>query len=82
MFHLCLSHEYTVKRQILIQDETFRRIGMRTEEHLDCLSKTRKPTAVRDHILKCDGCKGALKSKKLSYKIFEILNKCRTKIDC
>ena len=62
--------------------ETCRHIGMRAEEHLDCLSKTRKPTAVGDHTLNCDGSKGVLKSKKLSYKIFEILNKCRTKFDC
>ena len=62
--------------------ETCRHIGMQAEEHPDCLSKTRKPTAVGDYILKCDGCKVALNSKKISYKKFEILNKCRTKFDC
>ena len=79
-----VTYKYTCQRDAdaFYIGETCRHIGMRAEEHLDCLSKTRKPTAVGDHILNCDGCKGALKSKKLSYKNFEILNKCRTKFDC
>ena len=55
--------------------ETGRPIGVRGEQHLDCFLKIRKPTAVDEHILKCDFCKDALKRKELSHKIFVIQNK-------
>ena len=79
-----MTYKYTCQRDAdaFYIGETGRHIGVRGEEHLDCFSKTRKPTAVGEHILKCDFCKGALKRKELSYKNFEIQNKCRTKFDC
>ena len=79
-----VTYKYTCQRDAdaFYIGETGRHIGVRSEEHLDCFSKTRKPTAVGEHILKCDGCKSALKRKELSYKNFEVQNKCRTKFDC
>ena len=67
-----VTYKYTCQRDAdaFYIGETCRHIGMRAEEHLDCLSKTRKPTAVGDHILNCDGCKGALKSKKTQLQKF------------
>ena len=48
----------------------------RVEEHTDLSKKTK--SHVRDHILSCDGCKGA----DVGFNNFSVLKKFTTEIDC
>ena len=71
------------KKQHLIVyiGETNRHIITRVEEHKDCFSE-KYPTAIGRHIQDCEACLGALRSGNLSYKNFEIISRCRSKLDC
>ena len=61
--------------------ETNRHIITRVEEHKDCFSE-KYPTAIGRHIQDCEACLGALRSGNLSYKNFEIISRCRSKLNC
>ena len=55
-------------------------IVKRAGEHLDCFSE-RMPTGIGGHIQKCDPCLRALKAGDLSFRNFEILSRCQSKLE-
>ena len=60
--------------------ETNRHVLTRASEHLDL--KAVKPTSVAEHIQSCDTCQNELFSGNLDWKCLEIIDKCRTKLEC
>ena len=60
--------------------ETTCHIVKRAGEHLDCFSE-RMPTGIGGHIQKCDPCLRALKAGDLSFRNFEILSRCQSKLE-
>ena len=40
------------------------------------------PTAIGKHIQECDHCQEALTATRLDFKSFEILNKCKSPLEC
>ena len=60
--------------------ETTCHIVKRAGEHLDCFSE-RMPTGIGGHIQKCEPCLQALKAGNLSFKNFEILSRCQSKLE-
>ena len=59
--------------------ETNRHIGVRAGEHLD-LSKPGKVSPVGKHISSCEVCFTKLSQGALTFKDFEILKQCRSKL--
>ena len=64
---------------IIYIGETERHIGIRVGEHLDLQSD--KPSAVTKHILTCKDCFVKHSQGDLSYKDFEIIKSCQSKVD-
>ena len=60
--------------------ETTCHIVKRAGEHLDCFSE-RMPTGIGGHIQTCDTCLTALRGGNLSYRNFEILSRCQSKLE-
>ena len=61
--------------------ETKRHIIERADEHISSINKF-PYTAVGDHIGKCLPCQNALSDGRNNYERFEILEKCRSKLEC
>ena len=60
--------------------ETTCHIVKRAGEHLDCFSE-RMPTGIGGHIQKCEPCLQALRAGNLSFRNFEILSGCQSKLE-
>ena len=61
--------------------ETKCHIIKRADEHISSINKF-PYTAVGDHIGKCVPCQNALNDGRYSYERFEILDKCKSKLEC
>ena len=61
--------------------ETTRHIVVRAGEHLTLFSPSQYPTAVGQHIKDCEHCMCALECGELSWKNFEIMSRCKSKIE-
>ena len=61
--------------------ETARHVVKRAEEHRTIFTE-KYPTAVGQHIQLCDTCQTDLKSGNLNWRRFEIIDKCKSKLEC
>ena len=63
--------------------ETKCHIVKRVSEHVDFLNPNRLPTAIGSHIRdNCADCLNGLKGGALSYKNFDIIDQCKSKLEC
>ena len=83
----CLSSNVTYKfscqcdADVFYIGETARHIVARASEHLNISSPSQYPTAVGQHILGCETCFSALECGELSWKDFQIMNRCRSDLE-
>ena len=61
--------------------ETKQHILTRAAEHGVTFTE-KYPTAIGKHIQECDHCQEALTATRLDFKSFEILNKCKSPLEC
>ena len=62
--------------------KTNRHIVVRAAEHLDFLNPSKYPTAVGSHVRDCEACFNSFECGELSYQNFQIMNRCRSKLEC
>ena len=61
--------------------ETTRHILVRADEH-GVIFTEKYPTAIGQHIQDCDHCQEAFMATRLDFNSFEIVNKCRSQLEC
>ena len=61
--------------------QTTRHILTRAAEH-GVYNTEKYPTAIGSHIQECDSCQNVFRPGKLDFNSFEIINKCKSDIEC
>ena len=78
-----VTYKYTCQGDpdVFYVGETSRHIITRAGEHLTLDSPSQYPTAVGQHILSCEHCMCAFECMELSWKDFEILDRCQSTLE-